>query len=38
MLGDIPVLRITDYNTLIPSQPNCVEVDAKMHNILMLKI
>jgi len=26
MLGDIPVLRITDYNTLIPSQPNCVEV------------
>ncbi len=26
MLGDIPVNRITDYNTLIPSQPNCVEV------------
>jgi len=26
MLGNISVIRITDYNTLLPSQPNCVEV------------
>ncbi len=26
MLGNIPLVRITDYNTLLPPQPNCVEV------------
>jgi len=26
MLGNIPTVRITDYNTLLPPQPNCVEV------------
>ena len=26
MLGNISLIRITDYNTLLPPQPNCVEV------------
>ena len=26
MLGNISMIKITDYNTLLPPQPNCIEV------------